>query len=71
MDGGAWQATVHGVAESWTRLSDFTCCLYIWFLSAFPSLFETQSCLTESFTTLWEVVYQFLLLMQLLDSQNC
>ena len=24
MDGGAWWATVHGVTESWTRLSDFT-----------------------------------------------
>ena len=24
MDGGAWRATVHGVTESWTRLSDFT-----------------------------------------------
>ena len=24
MDGGAWQATVHGVAESQTWLSDFT-----------------------------------------------
>ena len=24
MDRGAWQATVHGVAESWTRLSNFT-----------------------------------------------
>ena len=24
MDGGAWQAAVHGVAKSWTRLSDFT-----------------------------------------------
>ena len=24
MDGGAWQATVHGVSKSWTRLSDFT-----------------------------------------------
>ena len=22
MDRGAWQATVHGVAESWTQLSD-------------------------------------------------
>ena len=21
MDGGAWQAAVHGVAENWTRLS--------------------------------------------------
>ena len=24
MDGGAWRTTVHGVAKSWTRLSDFT-----------------------------------------------
>ena len=24
MDGGAWCAAVYGVAESWTRLSDFT-----------------------------------------------
>ena len=24
MDGGAWRATVHGVAKSWTGLSDFT-----------------------------------------------
>ena len=24
MDGGAWKAAVHGVAEDWRRLSDFT-----------------------------------------------
>ena len=24
MEGGAWWAAVHGVAESWTQLSDFT-----------------------------------------------
>ena len=24
MDGGAWWAAIHGVAKSWTRLSDFT-----------------------------------------------
>ena len=24
MDGGAWWATVHGVAKSWTSLSDLT-----------------------------------------------
>ena len=24
MGGGAWKASVHGVAEAWTRLSDFT-----------------------------------------------
>ena len=29
MDGGAWWATVHGVAKSRTRLSDFTHSLYL------------------------------------------
>ena len=24
MDGGTWKAAVHGVAEGWTRLRDFT-----------------------------------------------
>ena len=24
MDGGAWKAAVHGVAEGWTQLSHFT-----------------------------------------------
>ena len=24
MNGGAWWATVHGVAKTWTGLSDFT-----------------------------------------------
>ena len=24
MDGGAWQATVHGVKKSWTRLKRFS-----------------------------------------------
>ena len=32
MDGGAWQAAVHGVAKSQTRLSNFT------FTFHFPSL---------------------------------
>ena len=41
MDGGAWWATVHGVAKSQTWLSDFTCTFYRiktsnkWQLSAF------------------------------------
>ena len=29
MDGGAWWATVHRVAKSWTRLSDFTFTYYL------------------------------------------
>ena len=28
MDGGAWQATVHRVAKSQTRLSDFICFIF-------------------------------------------
>ena len=28
MDGGAWWATVQGVANSWTQLSDFTFTFY-------------------------------------------
>ena len=32
MDGGAWEAAVHGVAKSQTRLSDFT------FTFHFPAL---------------------------------
>ena len=24
MDGGAWKAAIHGVAEGWTRMSNFT-----------------------------------------------
>ena len=30
MDGGAWKAAVHGVAEGQTRLSDFTFTLMHW-----------------------------------------
>ena len=40
MDGGAGWATVHSVAKSWTRLSDFTFTFY-WKKSAFfPSIFK-------------------------------
>ena len=28
MDGGAWWAAIHGVAKSWTQLSDFTFTAY-------------------------------------------
>ena len=37
MDGGAWWATVHGVAKSRTRLSDFT------FTFTFMTFNDTQS----------------------------
>ena len=37
MDGGAWQAAVHGVAKSRTRLSDFT----FFFIFIFILLYNT------------------------------
>ena len=40
MDGEAWQATVHGVAKSQTRLSDFTFFLNKRILKIRTSLFE-------------------------------
>ena len=53
MEGGAWWATVHGVAKSRTRLSDFTHSL--WFNLSFPyngmqlnsSCFEPQGLKTQ------------------------
>ena len=38
-DEGAWQATVHRVAKSWTQLSDFTCWL---------SIFNIELCISQS-----------------------
>ena len=40
MDGGAWWATVHGVAKSQTRLSDFILFYFTLVFPAVPSLFE-------------------------------
>ena len=41
MDGGAWWAAVHGVAESWTRLSDFT---FTFHFHALEKEMATHSC---------------------------
>ena len=40
MDGGAWKAAVHGVAEGWTRLSDFT---FIFYFHALEEEMATHS----------------------------
>ena len=40
MDGGAWWAEVHGVAKSWTQLSDFT---FIFLFHALEKEMETHS----------------------------
>ena len=45
MDGGAWWATVHGVAKSWTQLSDFTSLKVRWcFSCCFPFFFFFFPC---------------------------
>ena len=40
MDGGAWKAAVHGVAEGWTRLSAFT---FTFHLHALEKAMATRS----------------------------
>ena len=47
MDGGAWWAAVHGVAEGWTRLSDFT------FTFHFPALEKEMA--THSSVLAWRI----------------
>ena len=47
MDGGAWWATVHGVAKSRTRLSDFT------FIFHFPALEKEMA--THSSILAWRI----------------
>ena len=50
MDGGAWWPTVHGVAKSQTRLSNFTslhCCFFadslvVQLVKNLPAMQETQ-----------------------------
>ena len=51
MDGGAWQAIVHRVAKSWTRLSDFiyTYLSMISFLALKPDLSEIHIATTALF----------------------
>ena len=47
MDGGAWEAAVHGVAEGRTRLSDFT------FTFHFPALEKEMA--THSSVLAWRI----------------
>ena len=47
IDGGAWWATVHGVAKSWTTLSDFT------FTFHFPALEKAMA--THSSVLAWRI----------------
>ena len=47
MDGGAWKAAVHGVAEGWTRLSDFNLTFH------FPALKKEMA--THSSVLAWRI----------------
>ena len=51
MDGGAWWAAVHGVAESWTWLSDFT------FTFHFHALEKEMATHPRDGGTWWAAVY--------------
>ena len=48
MDGGAWQATVHGVAKNWTRLSNFKDFLVAKMVENLPVIQETQGSIPGS-----------------------
>ena len=58
MDGGAWWAAVHGVAESWTRLSDFTFTFHFHALAKKMAMFQC-SCLENprDSRAWWAAVY--------------
>ena len=60
MDRGAWRATVHGVAESRTQLSNFTFFLSFTFIEYIPSevsvQFSRQLC--PIFETPWTAAHQ-------------
>ena len=47
MDGRAWKAAVHGVAEGWTQLSDFT------FTFHFPAMEKEMA--THSSVLAWRI----------------
>ena len=48
MDGGAWKVAVHGVAEGWTRLSDFTFTFHLYALVEYWSGLPFPSPMHES-----------------------
>ena len=54
MDGGAWWAAVHGVAKSWTRLSDFT---FTFHFRALEKEMATHSSGAEDRGAWWAAVY--------------
>ena len=66
MDGGAWWATVHGVAKSQTRLSDFTAQVQFMLWNMPSVLFCSVKSLSRVrlFATPWTVAHQAFLSME-------
>ena len=61
MDKGAWQGTVHGVAKSQTRLSNWTCMYYSdWFLNAAPALHVSMLVLCIFFIHFFKIGMYFI-----------
>ena len=50
MDGGAWQATIHGVAKSWTRPSNFTSLHFIHTPLQYSDLENSLDCIVHGVT---------------------
>ena len=48
MDGGAWQATVHGVAKSRTQLSDFTLLTHLSLMEERAGRIRSIKCIARS-----------------------
>ena len=42
-DRGAWRATVHRLAKSWTRLKQLSVCMYVLFVNRFVQLNQTSA----------------------------
>ena len=54
MDGGAWKAAVHGVAEGRTRLSDFT---FTFHFHALEKEMATHSSVPRDGGAWWAAIY--------------
>ena len=57
MDGESWQATVHGVTKSWTRLSDFTHSLILKYVMC-SVVHAQQLSRVRHFATPWTVAHK-------------
>ena len=56
MDGGAWKAAVHGVAEGRTRLSDFTFTFYFHALEKEMATHSTDTVVSYYLSSLYIIV---------------